>query len=86
MHATAHSSSTIENHSSVAGLRLSIRNAVIDDPRIAPRVPATPIRPKSRRPCRSEWMSVMKDQKTDTTNRLKTAVQTKNDRPAQIAA
>ena len=59
---------------------------MIDDPRIAPMVPPTPMRAKRRRLWRSLYRSVMNDQKTDTTKRLKTLVQTKNDRPAQISA
>ena len=70
----------------MAGDRNPTRKAVIEEPTIPPRVPPTPMRPKSRRLWRSRKMSVMNDQKTETTNRLKTLIQTKKVRPTHTEA
>lgn len=45
-------------------------------PAIAPRVPPTPMNPKSRLACSLVKRSAISDQKTETTNRLNTLIQT----------
>jgi hypothetical protein len=41
--------------------------------------------PNRRRPCEGRYRSAISDQNTDTTNKLKTLVHTKNTRPTQTA-
>ena len=85
-HHTAHSIRTIENQSKLTGPTLVARNAVIADPAIAPRPPPALTSPKSRRLWPSRKMSVMKDQKIETTKRLNTASHMKNTRPTHTVA
>ncbi len=61
----------------------SMRSVVIVAPSIAPSVPPAATNPKSRFPCPGRKTSVISDQKTETTNRLKTLVQMKKTYDAQ---
>src|SRR5690606_9567339 len=62
------------------------RTLVITGPTNAPVLPPAEMIPNSRRLCSVDQMSAMKLQNTDTTNRLKTLNQTKNDRAAHTLA
>ncbi len=59
--------------------------AVTPAPTIPPKVPPTPMKPNSRLACSLLKRSAMKHQNTDTTNRLKTLIQTKNTRLSQTS-
>ena len=64
---------------------VAARTVVTAEPAIAPAVPPTAMKPKSRAPCAGVKTSAATDQKIDTTNRLNTDVQMKKTRPAQTA-
>jgi hypothetical protein len=64
----------------------SARKAVTDEPTTAPTVPPTATNPKSRLACSGRKRSAIRDQKIETTKRLKTDVHTKKTRPAQMPA
>ena len=83
MQNTAIPSSPAETSSRFAGPSGSTSSVVSKGPQMAPAVPPAAMKPNSRRACRLVKMSVMKLQKTDTTNRLKTLVQMKNARATQ---
>src|SRR5260370_31826035 len=77
------SSSAAETRSSRVVPIRTANPAVKADPQIDPTVPPIPMNPNSRLPCSLRKLSAMKDQKTETTNRLYTLVQMKNTRPSQ---
>ncbi len=55
-------------------------STVIAGPASAPAEPPAAMKPKRRLPCSLVQRSAMKDQNTETANRLKTLIQTKNTR------
>jgi len=73
-----------ETRSKFVGVIRLARNAVVDDPTTAPTVPPIATKPKRRAAWVGRNRSAINDQKIDTTKRLKTLVQTKKTRPAQM--
>ncbi|MNE47883.1 hypothetical protein D3C80_1423100 [compost metagenome] len=66
--------------------RCSIRPEVMAEPMMPPVVAPAASSPNSRLPCSLSKISTMKDQNTETTNRLNTETQMKKARPIQTCA
>src|SRR3990170_3071760 len=86
MQYTENASSPADNSSRFSNPIGTTSTLVITGPRKAPVLPPAEMMPKSRRLWPVDQISAMKLQKTETTNRLNTLSQTKNERATHTLA